>query len=206
MLLMISKTIMTMLLLVMAVGAISMTYAATTFFGDDCSINEPERVIDKICNDLNNLNDRVVSMNSTINNLVDPRVSITEFRNGDLAFYNVDTPRSLAGANHNGLLSSEISLFAVNKIFNDGTGAVNTLGTWYLHEGAIVELFRYDGDLFDHETICTLTENQTMSDCNPLILTPEKPMLGYSIIDLGNLVGTADYYTVGIDLMTFGDP
>lgn len=73
----INKKIMTMLILVMAVGAISMTYAATTFFGEDCSIYEPERLTQKACSDLNNLNDRVIALELIHNPIEEPIPEIT---------------------------------------------------------------------------------------------------------------------------------
>lgn len=61
-----NKKTITILTLVMAVGAISMTYAATTFFGEDCTIYDPEMGAGKVCNDLNNLNDRVTAIEDLI--------------------------------------------------------------------------------------------------------------------------------------------
>lgn len=58
---------MTMLLMVMAIGAISMTYAATTFIGEDCAAQyDPEMGAGKACNDLNNLNDRVTALENPV--------------------------------------------------------------------------------------------------------------------------------------------
>lgn len=44
------------------VGSGTTVYAATTFFGEDCSPYDPERIVGKTCNDLNNLNDRVIAL------------------------------------------------------------------------------------------------------------------------------------------------
>lgn len=57
----INKKIMTMLILVMAIGAISMTaYASTSFIGDDCSKYEQDRMNGKICNDIQQLHDLIL--------------------------------------------------------------------------------------------------------------------------------------------------
>ncbi len=51
----------------MIVGVIGTAYAAaTSYFGEDCSTYNQDRVSGKACNDLNNLNDRVIVLENLV--------------------------------------------------------------------------------------------------------------------------------------------
>lgn len=70
-----SKTIIASVLITAAILTTTTAYAATTYFGEDCSIYSPETVPSKACYDLNYLNERV---HDQANQIIDQAVQIAE--------------------------------------------------------------------------------------------------------------------------------
>ncbi len=73
-----NKTIVTLIALVAIVCSISGTvYAAETLFGDECYQYKSDSLKHKTCNDVNNLNDRVVELESITSDGLDTYVNIS---------------------------------------------------------------------------------------------------------------------------------
>lgn len=61
-----NKKTITSIAVIMVLGSAGMAYAATSFFGEDCSVYAPETGVSKTCYDLNFLNERVHDLTNRV--------------------------------------------------------------------------------------------------------------------------------------------
>jgi len=123
----------------LAVVAISIpiAIASTTFFGEDCTMYDPEQGVGKVCNDLNNLNDRlyIVEHDRYIVNIefqVEGNVTMNIGAQG--MYYLKDDMVTWSVNNSTGVFASGVETLtanAFNVVFlNPPSDAYNMTATW----------------------------------------------------------------------------